>query len=363
VPGGYDAKFQFYDRARQIMSEPTAAAGVTRGLFRFAISKGADRAQMESRTGLQLDQLQDPEARVPISRFVELMRSAKELSKDPALALHFAEEVDLSELSIVGLLTHACATMREAFAQITRYNRLVWEHPSQSGERFQVMHAREGLDWLVDNRAQPNAFPEATEWALGLLVCGPRIFDKTPFCREVHVTHAAPSYRAEYERIFEAPIFFESDKNALLIDATWHDHRIAPKQQYAFGVLSVHAQELLKKLEASKTVRSKVEGLLISVLHTGAVDMRTIAEQLGISRQSLLRKLKSEETTFEKVLDELRRRLALFYLEGGRVSVNEIAYLVGFSERAAFARAFKRWTGRSPGAYQSSAGRDAPQRA
>lgn len=115
----------------------------------------------------------------------------------------------------------------------------------------------------------------------------------------------------------------------------------------------MHAQELLKKLEASKTVRSKVEGLLMSVLHTGEVDMRTIAEQLGISRQSLLRKLKSEDTTFEKVLDQLRRRLALFYLDGGRVSVNEIAYLVGFSERAAFARAFKRWTGRSPGAYES----------
>jgi AraC-like DNA-binding protein len=52
--------------------------------------------------------------------------------------------------------------------------------------------------------------------------------------------------------------------------------------------------------------------------------------------------------TFEKVLDELRHKLALQYLRGKKVSVNETAYLVGFSEPAAFSRAFKRWTGTSP---------------
>ena len=52
--------------------------------------------------------------------------------------------------------------------------------------------------------------------------------------------------------------------------------------------------------------------------------------------------------TFEKVLDELRHQIALNYLSGKKVSVNETAYLVGFSEPAAFLRAFKRWTGSSP---------------
>jgi AraC-like DNA-binding protein len=73
-----------------------------------------------------------------------------------------------------------------------------------------------------------------------------------------------------------------------------------------------------------------------------------------MSRQTLLRRLKAEGTTFEKVLDQLCRRMALGYLEGGEASIDEIAYLVGFSDPAAFSRAFKRWTGMSPKAMRRS---------
>lgn len=87
--------------------------------------------------------------------------------------------------------------------------------------------------------------------------------------------------------------------------------------------------------------------------------MDTIAGKLGLSRQTLFRKLKAESITFEKILDELRRKLALHYLNGKKVSVNEIAYLLGFSEPAAFSRAFKRWTGSSPRMYVSGYGASA----
>ena len=82
--------------------------------------------------------------------------------------------------------------------------------------------------------------------------------------------------------------------------------------------------------------------------------MDMVASKLGLSRQTLFRKLKAEGVTFEKVLDELRHRLAVSYLSGRKVSVNETAYLVGFSDPAAFSRAFKRWTGASPRTARTS---------
>jgi len=84
------------------------------------------------------------------------------------------------------------------------------------------------------------------------------------------------------------------------------------------------------------------------ILHTGNAKLIAIAPKLGISPRTLSRKLKNEGTTFERVLDELRHAMAINYFRGQKVSVNEIAYLVGFSEPAAFSRAFKRWTGVSP---------------
>jgi AraC-like DNA-binding protein len=84
------------------------------------------------------------------------------------------------------------------------------------------------------------------------------------------------------------------------------------------------------------------------VLHKGEANIDCIAAKLGMSRQTLFRRLKAEGATFVGVLDELRHKLALHYLSGEKVSVNETAYLVGFSDPAAFSRAFKRWTGASP---------------
>jgi AraC-like DNA-binding protein len=79
--------------------------------------------------------------------------------------------------------------------------------------------------------------------------------------------------------------------------------------------------------------------------------MDTIAGKLCCSRQTLFRKLKLEEVTFEQVLDELRHKLALNYLNTHHASVKELARLVGYSDPASFSRAFKRWTGSSPRNY------------
>jgi AraC-like DNA-binding protein len=330
------------------MAQPTVGAGYARGLLEFAASKGAARGVLLERSGIDPADLQDQDARIPFRKYVALMQAGKALTGDTALALHYGEAVDIAEVSIIGLIGQASETMTEAFAQLNRFVRLIVETDNQgAGDRFGIVGDRAGL-WMVDNRKTPNDFPELTESAFAQLVCGPRRFDETPFVKAVHVTHAAPPHRAEYERVFRAPVVFDSDRNGMLIDQTWAAHKVSRLPRYVFGVLTEHADALLQSLESSKSVRGRVESLLMPVLHTGNSSMDAIAGKLGISRQTLFRKLKAEGVTFEKVLDELRHRMAADYLGARKVSVNETAYLVGFSEPAAFSRAFKRWTGSSP---------------
>ena len=92
---------------------------------------------------------------------------------------------------------------------------------------------------------------------------------------------------------------------------------------------------------------------MMPMLHTGGANIDAVARKLGVSRQTLFRKLKGEGVTFEKILDEMRYRLALQCLQRENISVNETAYRVGFSDPAAFSRAFKRWTGSSPRAVRA----------
>lgn len=95
--------------------------------------------------------------------------------------------------------------------------------------------------------------------------------------------------------------------------------------------------------------RRKVEALVEPMLDKGAVRVDAVARALGCSRQTLYRRLKAEGLTFAELLDSLRRRLALLYVRERKMPVKEAAYRLGFSEPAAFSRAYKRWTGTSPG--------------
>jgi AraC-like DNA-binding protein len=235
----------------------------------------------------------------------------------------------------------------DAIVQANRYGQLVIDVDVGTSERFQWQRRR-GQLWLVDTRPDPNDFPELTEVTFGRFMRLTRPFWDTPLVTEVNVTHAAPDYSAEYERFFEVPTSFGSEWNAMRVEETRLRQRIAVQPRFAFGILSEHAERLLESLEGSKTTRGRVESLLMPVLHTGEASMDSIADRLAVSRQTLYRRLRAEGVTFETVLDELRHKLAVHYLSGEKTSVNETAYLVGFSEPAAFSRAFKRWTGTTP---------------
>lgn len=336
----------------------TCAAGMVREWLQLATAKGAERLTLLERSGIEAGALRDNENRIPLASFVSLMRSAQELCGEPALALHFGEVVDCTEYSVVSMMTRACATVADALEQRNRYERLVAEVEWEGPDRFRL-EPFGGQVWLIDTRTEPNELPEFTESIFARIATDLHRQGGSAFLHAVRFTHEARADRSEYDRIFQVPVTFGSDRNALLMDGSWPHQQIATLPTYAFGILSAHADALMKRLENSKTTRGQVESLLMPTLHTGEANVGEIARRLGVSRQTLFRRLRAEGVTFERVLDELRHTLALHYLGGKQVSVSETAYLLGFSEAAAFSRAFKRWTGTTPGAARASKRREA----
>jgi AraC-like DNA-binding protein len=340
------------------MTEATVAAGFAGGLFTFAVTRGADPAVLASRSGFDPAAAAEPDARVPFTTYVALMRTAKQLTGDAALALHFAETVHISNYSIVGLLGGASETIAEAMAQLNRFVRLVVDADTGGADRFVLERRRDGL-WFIDNRRNPNAFPELTESAFAQIVCSSRPHGATSLVRALHLTHADPGSADEYRRIFGIAPVFGSNRNAACIDDVWLGNRVASLPRYVFPLLSERAEALLRALDDARSTRSEVERHIVPILHSGNVSMENVAQRMGIGRQTLYRRLKADGLTFEIVLDDLRRRLAIDYLASRRASVSETACLVGYSDPSAFSRAFKRWTGARP--KSAKQGQDAIQ--
>ncbi|ATQ42731.1 AraC family transcriptional regulator [Caulobacter mirabilis] len=327
---------------------PTVSAGYGRALFDYAVSRGASAEALTAGAGLAAEDLADQDGRLPLDRFLALIRTAKALCDAPALVLEFCAASRFEAFSLVGLICQAAETMGEGLRQLNRYQRLVTE-AGGDGERFKL--ARQGADlWLVDQRPDPASFPELTELAFGRFVCevARHFGEDISFVKAIEVAHARPPHAEAYDRILRAPTRFGIGRNAMRIDEAWLAMRTHAPNRYVFGIFNDRADALLERLGRERTVRGRVEALLAPRLHMGEAAMAEIAVRLGMSRQTLYRRLKAEGTGFDAIVDDLRCALADGYLDSERLSVNETAYLLGFSDPSAFSRAYKRWTGASP---------------
>ncbi|HJZ80611.1 MAG TPA: AraC family transcriptional regulator ligand-binding domain-containing protein [Pyrinomonadaceae bacterium] len=341
------------------MIEPTVAADFAGAFLEFAVARGAHRTTLTERSGMASGNLSEPDARVPLATYLDLIKAAIELCDEPALALLFGAEVSFSNISILGLI--GCSSAEEARQQLNRYAPLLIDGgEGATAHRFEFVRAEASVwvkflstlfaehRWLAES-AFARCFCDGKRMAAAAGDAG-----QWPSPKAIRFTHAEPSYRAEYDRIFGVPLEFRSSMNAILFGEELLSMQMPPTNRYVSSLATERAEALLEKLQNSRTTRGRIESLLLPLLHTGEARIETIARQLGVSRQTLFRKLKAEGVTFEQVLDELRQKQALVYLKGKDVSVTEAAYLLGFSDPAAFSRAFKRWTGASPSAMKAS---------
>ena len=121
-----------------------------------------------------------------------------------------------------------------------------------------------------------------------------------------------------------------------------------PREDGFSSFLGEIAKALVSAVERQSPFRREVEHRMEAMLEAGEVGIERVAADMGVSRQTLYRRLRDEGVTFEEILDKLRHRLALRYLRQEHMSVKAASYRLGFSDPASFSRAFKRWTGSSP---------------
>ena len=345
------------------MPDPTIAASYGNALLTYAVARGAAREALLVRSGVRADVLEDLDARFRIVDYMSLLTAAVEALADPALALHFGESVPTEAVSLVGLVARSADSPQAGCDLLNRYGRLMLDEGDASAPARIAFVRERGEVWLNFSNPIYVAFPAVTETTFARCITGIRASYSAarngavwPYPKSLHFTHRAPSYVAEYRRIFGCPLVFGSDRNGWQMDEAFMSFRQASPDTYTTHALRAHADTLLHRLDVSSTTRGQVENILAPLL-SGDVSIEHAASELGISRQTLLRRLKREGTTFEELLVSLRQRVAVHYLTQRRLPVKRVADALGFSDVSAFSRAFKRWTGYSPRAYVSTLAR------
>jgi AraC-like DNA-binding protein len=319
-------------------------------------------------SGVSLEQLADalgladnaltptPEA-LPVQTYIRLLQQAAELSGDADFGLHVGERMRLATYAVYGMIVLACPTFGEAVAQVMRYESLAHDLGTSRIEQDgnEALYVWDS-PWLAEQPCRH--LPESV--TAGIMTFVNWIAGQRVPVIEIGFTHAAPERLGEYQRIFQAPVRFNAGRNYARFSAEILSWPVPNADASVAPILKQHAEELLRARAAAgqeQQVIHQVRELLVQGLAHDRARLPLVAEQLGMTPRTLQRKLKEHQISFQQLLDDTRMSLAERYLQDPRLSLTEIAFMLGFQEQSSFNHAFKDWTGLNPGAYRQQHGR------
>ncbi|GAC1501549.1 MAG: AraC family transcriptional regulator [Steroidobacteraceae bacterium] len=298
--------------------------------------------------GLSSNLLQVPQARVSAKHYGALWRTI-------ALALDdefFGQDSRRMKAGSFAMLCHSvlsCKTLSQALHRSLRFYALILDDISGTAERV----AGEARIVLRDRLAGANQRIFAHELLLMLLygvscwLVGRRI----PILR-TEFSYAEPAHSAEYRFMYCADLSFNRPNTLIAFEAEYLDLPVVQNERSLKEFLRTAPESILLKYKNGSSLNARVRRRLRQCLPGEVPDFERLADELNMTPATMRRRLHEEGESYQSIKDQLRRDLAISYLSHSSRSVTDIALQLGFSERSAFHRAFRKWTGASPGEFR-----------
>lgn len=339
--------------------EPTVAVSVLRALLARAGAAGLAPGGLLARWNLDPALLDDIDGRAPATAVRALWEELPLACGDPELGLNLAAAVPDAALGIVAYLVLHAPTLGQGLAAAVRHARLLQDvaacfvEPIEAPLGARAPSAR-GLRFVQAPLANGPAPPRhAVEFAFARFLHMARRSTGIEVRPEVvRFAFPRPATIRPHEALFQCPLQFDHPRNELELDAATLDLPQRAADTWLRTLVEKQAESLHERLSERPRFAAAVRAALMIEVQKGQGDLASVGRALTLSKRTLQRGLHQEGVSFRALTDEVRRGLATQYLTDGRVSLSEIALLLGFSEQAAFQRAFLRWTGVTPGQFR-----------
>lgn len=329
------------------MRERTIASHFIRAALRGAERQGVDIYPLLHQLGIQPALLNEPRARLAPEQFSELMQRLWLLLDDEYMGFGATP----SKRGTFAMMCHAiihCRSLEKALVRGMLFYGLFPDAP-----RVSLQHEGEQVRLCIDSASlwDPDHFlieSLLVIWhRLGSWLIGQRIrLDEASF------SYPEPAHSSEYDLLFPCPRQFNATTTSLLFHSRYLTMPLLQDERTLKQFLQHSPADLLARPDGGDSLSSRIRRLLgRDCAHWP--DLDSVASQLHVSPQTLRRHLREEGSSFQELKDQLRRDLAIYHLGRDELSLQALAEQLGFSEPSAFHRAFKKWTGLTPGAYRA----------
>ncbi|NOR80563.1 MAG: helix-turn-helix domain-containing protein [Methyloprofundus sp.] len=325
----------------------TNHAGILSLFWKIIESYGEDPEPVFRKLCLDLKLTEDPNARIPYAKVEEFWQEMIILVNDPLIGLRAVEFWHPSSSGALGYAWLASSSLREAFNRLVRFLRVTTEGVSCS-----IEEENSKLSVIQCFNEKALDIPQIVDAQLALLVALCRVnYGQSLNPVSVSFKHSAPEKTGEYFTFFRCPVFFDAADNRITLTQDVVDKHLTSANPLLAQLHDQLMINYLAKLEGGNVVE-RVQAVIIDQLPSGGVTDSSVADALYMSKRTFHRRLQQANTTFRIILNDLRHELADKYIKDSSLNLNEISFLLGFSEMSSFSRAFKRWTGSSPSAYR-----------
>ena len=330
---------------QDLASIPTAQGGLSR--LAIARLKGARMpvAPLLVRVGLTPELIADPDERLSVRSQVRLLEEAAIALKDDCIGFTLAREFDLREIGLIYYVMASSQTLGEGLKRLARYSRVTNEalvFGYREGNSLTISLSYSGVPRHSDRHQI-----EFCMFAV-LRICR-ALTGQNLVPKHFSVAHHRSEGISEMARFVGTKVEFGADADEFDLNVDARGLPLIHADSYLNELLLKSCEAALadRKGEMSQ-LRTRVENAISSLLPHGRVLVEDVARSLGMSERTLARKLADEGLNFTEILHQLRRDLAIRYLDDRKLHVSKIAWLLGFQEVSAFTHAFKRWTGKTP---------------
>ena len=307
---------------------------------------GLDGRRILEDLGIDYTLASDPDSRIPYELSHRMWEEASKATQDPSFGITVAECFNPSMLHGLGFSWMASGSLREAFARVLRFQKLI-----NTGANFFAEEDNEEITFIADLAIPGHTHhPVYVLSMLAGIVRMSRLTAGSEICpTRVTLVQEVPDTEpsARINRFFGSPVEFGAERNSISFSKSTIETPILsanPKlarinDQIVIDYLARHDQQSLV---------AKAQAQIIERLPSGRPNQAEIARVLNMSLRNFQRKLKQEGTSFRELVDTIRKDLAIQFIKEHDRSISAISYSLGFTEPANFTRSFKSWTGMSP---------------
>lgn len=290
----------------------------------------------------------DPGLRILAADYDTLIRRAQTLTSTPWLGWEFGQSMNVTTHGFLGYAAISSATLGDAIELAVKY--------------FRTRSTLVSLEFFVENDQaviQVNeqlALNDTTQFYIeslfsSLYLMAQKMLANQLMVAEVRCAFPRPDYFDMLEPLLPGPCFFDCPHHQLRFDKALLNSPLTFADTRLAQMAASQCEDEMENIQAPPALLGKVKRIILAEVGNFP-NVDDVASELHMSSRTLKRKLQQLGTSYQVILDDLRRGLAVEYLTRSNHAIDEIAALLGYSDASNFARAFRRWTGRNPSDYR-----------